>query len=137
MKGLFGIGGRGRSKRGGVSCGGLVAIGHWLLFAQPADRGTTSLGQSSSKQLLAGWIASARRSRLHEFVALARTIKRFQQLIWNTLHKHGVSNARSEATNTHIRALTKRACGYHSPEALIVKAILTRGGLKLELRGRK
>src|SRR5450755_3701543 len=89
------------------------------------------------EQLLAGWIAWARRSRLHEFVALARTIKRFQQLIWNTLHKHGVSNARSEATNTHIRALTKRAYGYHSPEALIAMAMLTRGGLELELPGRK
>ena len=32
------------------------------------------------EELLAGWIAWARRSRLHEFVALARTIKRFQQL---------------------------------------------------------
>ena len=89
------------------------------------------------EQLLAGWIAWARRSRLHEFVALARTIKRFQQLIWNTLHQHGVSNARSEATNTHIRALTKRAYGYHSPEALIAMAMLTRGGLELELPGRK
>ena len=89
------------------------------------------------EELLAGWIAWARRSRLHEFVALARTIKRFQQLIWNTLHKHGVSNARSEATNTHIRALTKRAYGYHSPEALIAMAMLTRGGLNLELPGRK
>ena len=36
------------------------------------------------EQLLGGWIAWARRSRLPEFVALARTIKRFQQLIWNT-----------------------------------------------------
>ena len=89
------------------------------------------------EQLLAGWIAWARRSRLPEFVKLARTIKRFQQLIWNTLHKHGVSNARSEATNTHIRALTKRAYGYHSPEALIAMAMLTRGGLNLELPGRK
>jgi len=31
--------------------------------------------------------------------------------------------------NTHIRALTKRAYGYHSPEALIGMAMLTRGGL--------
>jgi len=38
-------------------------------------------------------------------------------------------NGRSEATNTHIRALTKRAYGYHSPEALIGMAMLTRGGL--------
>ena len=85
--------------------------------------------------LLAGWIAWARRSRLPEFVKLARTIVRFQQLIWNTL-RHHVSNALSEATNTHIRALTKRAYGYRSPEALIAMAMLTRGGLKLELPGR-
>ena len=70
------------------------------------------------KVLLAGWIAWARRSRLGEFVTLARTIQRFQQLIWNTL-RHNLSNALSEATNTHIRALTKRAYGYHSPEAPI------------------
>ena len=86
--------------------------------------------------LLAGWISWARRSRLGEFVKLARTIQRFQQLIWNTL-KHGISNARTEATNTHLRALTKRAYGYHSPEALIAMAMLTRGGLELELPGRK
>ena len=88
------------------------------------------------KVLLAGWISWARRSRLPEFVTLARTIKRFQQLIWNTL-RHHLSNALSEATNTHIRALTKRAYGYHSPEALIAMAMLTRGGLTLALPGRK
>src|SRR5664279_188602 len=55
------------------------------------------------KVLLAGWISRARRSRLAEFVTLARTIQRFQQLIWNTL-RHNLSNALSEATNTHIRA---------------------------------
>ena len=85
--------------------------------------------------LLAGWIAWARRSRLPEFVTLARTIVRFRQLIWNTL-RHHVSNALSEATNTHIRALTKRAYGYRSPEALIAMAMLTRGGLTLDLPGR-
>jgi transposase len=88
------------------------------------------------KVLLAGWISWARRSRLPEFVTLARTIKRFQQLIWNTL-RHHLSNALSEATNTHIRALTKRAYGYHSPEALIAMAMLTRGGLTVALPGRK
>ena len=87
------------------------------------------------EELLAGWIAWARRSRLPEFVKLARTIVRFQQLIWNTL-RHHVSNALSEATNTHIRALTKRAYGYRSPEALIAMAMLTRGGLTLDLPGR-
>ena len=57
-------------------------------------------------------------------------------LIWNTL-AHNLSNARSEATNTHLRALTKRAYGYHSPEALIGMAMLTRGGLCPALPGRK
>ena len=88
------------------------------------------------RQLLAGWLAWASRSRLAEFIKLAATIKRFQQLIWNTL-EHSMSNARSEATNTHIRALTKRAHGDHSPEALIARAMLTCGGLHLQLPARK
>ena len=49
-------------------------------------------------------------------------------LITNTL-VHGMSNARSEATNTHLRTLTTRAYGFHTPEALICMAMLTRGGL--------
>ncbi len=49
-------------------------------------------------------------------------------LIHNTLDHH-LGNALSEATNTHLRLLTRRAYGYHSPEALIAMATLTRGGL--------
>jgi transposase len=49
-------------------------------------------------------------------------------LIHNTLDHH-LDNALSEATNTHLRLLTRRAYGYHSPEALIAMATLTRGGL--------
>ena len=82
----------------------------------------------TGRELLAGWLAWARRSQLPGFVALAATIKRFQQLIFNTLD-HGLSNALSEATNTHLRALTKRANGFHTPEAFIAMAMLTRGGL--------
>jgi transposase len=87
------------------------------------------------RQLLAGWLSWASHSRIPEFVALARSIRRYRDLIWNTLD-HGLSNARSEATNTHLRALTKRAYGYHSPEALIAMALLTRGGLCPPLPGR-
>ena len=87
----------------------------------------------SSKRKRSAW---ASRSRLGEFVKLARTIQRFEQPIWNTLD-HGLSNALSEATNTHLRAPTKRANGFHTPEALIAMAMLTRGGLDLELPGRK
>ena len=87
------------------------------------------------RQLLAGWLSWASHSRIPEFVALARSIRRYRQFILNTLD-HGLSNALSEATNTHLRALTKRAYGYHSPDALIAMAMLTRGGLCPALPGR-
>jgi transposase len=89
----------------------------------------------TGRQLLAGWLSWASNSRIPEFVALARSIRRYRDLIWNTLD-HNVSNARTEATNTHLRALTKRAYGFHSPEALIGMALLTRGGLCPALPGR-
>jgi len=43
-------------------------------------------------QLLAGWLSWASHSRISEFVALARTIRRYRDLIGNTLD-HGLSNA--------------------------------------------
>lgn len=87
------------------------------------------------RQLLAGWLAWARRCRLPAFVKLAHTIEKYRPLIWNTVD-HGLSNARVEATNTHLRVLTRRAYGFHSPDALIAMAMLTRGGLRPELPGR-
>jgi transposase len=90
---------------------------------------------ADARALLGGWIAWARRCRLEPFVRLAKTIKNYQALILNAV-EHGLSNARSEATNTHLRLLTRRAYGYHSPEALIAMADLTRGGLCPPLPGR-
>jgi transposase len=90
---------------------------------------------SQGRALLAGWISWARRSRLPEFVKLAATLTRYLPLIRNTLDT-GLGNARSEATNTHLRLLTRRAYGYHSPDALIAMANLTRGGLCPPLPGR-
>ncbi|MGH3625298.1 MAG: ISL3 family transposase, partial [Sciscionella sp.] len=85
--------------------------------------------------LLAGWIAWATRCRIPEFTALAKTIKHYRHLIHNTLD-HELSNARAEATNTHLRVLTRRAYGFHTPQALISMAMLTRGGLCPPLPGR-
>ncbi len=90
---------------------------------------------AQGKQLLAGWLAWARRCRLPAFTKLATTIKRYEPLIRNTL-EHRLSNARSEATNVHLRVLTRRAYGFHSPQALIAMAMLTRGGLCPQLPGR-
>ena len=66
---------------------------------------------------------------------MAKTIKKYQTLILNAV-EHGLSNARSEATNTHLRLLTRRAYGYHSPDALIALADPARGGLCPALPGR-
>ena len=84
--------------------------------------------------LLAGWIDMAKDCGIAEFEKLCRSIEKYRT-IGNTLD-HNVTNARSESTNTHLRALTKRAYGYHSPEALIGMAMLTRGGLCPPLPGR-
>ena len=82
----------------------------------------------------AGWLAWAQRCRLPAFAKLAKTIKKFQQLILNAV-EYGLSNARSEATNTHLRLLTRRSYGL-SPESLMAMADLTRGGLCPPLPGR-
>ena len=88
------------------------------IFAAKGDHG---------RQLLAGWLAWANRSRLTPFVKLAKTVEHHKPLIINTL-VHELSNARSEATNTPLRTLTRRAYGFHTPEALIGTAMLTRAG---------
>jgi Transposase and inactivated derivatives len=90
---------------------------------------------ATAKTLLAGWISWAQRCRLAPFTKLAKTIIKYRQLILNAV-EHGLSNARSEGTNTHLRLLTRRAYGYRSPEAFIAMADLTRGGLCPPLPGR-
>nr|WP_279099461.1 ISL3 family transposase [Gordonia bronchialis] len=82
--------------------------------------------------LLTGVQAWARASDIPEIAALGRTLDLYNTRIRNAL-RHNISNARSEATNTHLRALTKRAYGFHTPEALIAMAELTRGGACPEL----
>lgn len=87
------------------------------------------------KALLAGLIAWCQRCRIPEFTKFAATLKRFRQLIWNTLD-HAVSNGRAEAINTQLAALTTRARGFHSAQAFIAMAELTCGGLCPNLPGR-
>jgi transposase len=92
-------------------------------------------GPGRGHALLAGLISWSARCRIPEFARLGATLRRFRDLIWNTLET-GTTNARVEAANTHLRALTKRACGFRSPGALIAMATLTRGGLCPPLPGR-
>jgi transposase len=91
--------------------------------------------ESTAKSLLGGWLAWTKRSRLPEFTHVARTVDQFRDLIWNTLET-GLSNSVLEATNNHLRLLTRRAYGFHSAEALIAMSELTVGGLCPSLPGR-
>jgi transposase len=52
----------------------------------------------AGRALLAGLISWWRRCRIPEFTALAKTLKNYQGLIWNTLD-HQISNGRAEGVN--------------------------------------
>jgi transposase len=83
----------------------------------------------------AAWLTMCAASTLEVFRSLGVRVARYRSEIANTMAVK-LSNARAEATNTHLRVLTRRAYGFHSPEALIAMAMLTRGGLCPELPGR-
>ena len=99
-------------------------------------REVISTGGQAGAELLTGWIAWARDSGIPEMRRLSDTVIHYRPLILNTL-RHGLSNARTEATNTHLRAITKRSYGLHTPDALIGLAMLTRGGCCPNLPGRR
>jgi len=82
------------------------------------------LAPAAAIALLDEWIAWARRCRLGPFVKLARTITKQRAGIVAAI-EHGLSNARVEAINTQIRLITRRAFGFHSPDALIALAMLS------------
>jgi len=82
--------------------------------------------------LLDGWLAWARRCRLQPFRRLARTITEQRDGILAAI-QHGLSNARVEAINTQIRLITRRAFGFHSPDALIALAMLSLADLRPSL----
>jgi transposase len=81
------------------------------------------LPTAAAERLLDRWLVWARRCRLPSFVKLARTITEQRDGITAAV-THGLSNARIEQINTQIRLITRRAFGFHSPEALIALAML-------------
>ncbi|HCT77073.1 MAG TPA: ISL3 family transposase [Micromonosporaceae bacterium] len=80
-------------------------------------------------ELLDAWLAWARRSRLAPFVKLAKTITSQRPGIEAAI-QNGLSNARIEQVNTQIRLITRRAYGFHTPQALIALAMLSLGALR-------
>lgn len=81
------------------------------------------------------WLAWASRSRIPEFVATGRRVRRAQATIQAAIH-HRLSNALVESTNTKLRLLTRNAYGFKKPEALIALGLLALGGHKPTLPSR-
>ncbi len=89
-------------------------------------RAVFATGGKEGVHLLRRWISWARRCRLPEFVEVARRITRHWTAIEASLLT-GLSNGLVESVNTKIRAINRRAFGFHHVEAFIALAKLSLG----------
>lgn len=71
-----------------------------------------------ARDKLTDWLGWASRSKLRPFVKAAKTIRKYATGILAYV-KTGLSNGRSEGINGKIRAITRRAYGFHSAQSLI------------------
>jgi len=105
----------------------LLKEGLRLIFTMPYTAAVEALDR---------WISWARRCRIPAFVKLQKSIVKHKTRILAAI-EHNLSNGLIESTNTKIRLLTRMAFGFKSPEALIALALLTLGGHRPDLPGRK
>ncbi|WP_199921651.1 ISL3 family transposase [Intrasporangium calvum] len=82
--------------------------------------------------LLARWCSRAQRSRIPDFVKTAATIRKHTDGIAAAIDRK-LSNGRHEGLNNKIRTMTRRAYGFHSPEAALALIMLTCGPTTLKL----
>jgi transposase len=90
------------------------------------------LDTADALEVLDRWCSRARRSRIPEFVKAAKTIRKNRAGIAAAI-EHGLANARHEGLNNKIRTMTRRAYGFHSPEAALALIMLTCGPIVLTL----
>jgi transposase len=105
----------------------LLKEGLRLVFQLPHDEAGDALDH---------WINWARRSRIPIFVRLQQRILKHKTAILAAI-EHGLSNGRIESVNTKIRLITRIAFGFSSPQALIALAMLSLGGHRPTLPGRR
>jgi len=105
----------------------LLKEGLRLIFTMPHEAAVEALDR---------WISWARRCRIPAFVKLQRSIVKHRARILAAI-EHNLSNGLIESTNTKIRLITRMAFGFKSVEALIALALLTLGGHRPALPGRK
>lgn len=105
----------------------LLKEGLRVVFQLPYDEAVEALDR---------WISWARRCRIPAFVKLQKSIVKHRTRILAAI-EHNLSNGLIESTNTKIRLITRIAFGFKSPEALIALALLSLGGHRPDLPGRK
>lgn len=105
----------------------LLKEGLRLIFTMP---------HQAAVEALERWISWARRCRIPAFVKLQKSIVKHRARILAAI-EHNLSNALIESTNTKIRLITRMAYGFKSVEALIALALLTLGGHRPALPGRR
>ena len=105
----------------------LLKEGLRLIFTMP---------YAAAVEALERWISWARRCRIPSFVKLQKSIVKHRARILAAI-EHSLSNGLIESTNTKIRLITRMAFGFKSPQALIALALLTLGGHRPVLPGRK
>ncbi len=105
----------------------LLKEGLRVVFTLPYDAAVDALDR---------WISWARRCRIPAFVKLQKSIVKHRPRILAAI-EHNLSNGLIESTNTKIRLITRIAFGFKSPEALIALALLSLGGHRPVLPGRK
>lgn len=85
-----------------------------------------------ARRAIDDWLAWASRSRLAPFVKLARTIRKHKDDILAYIDER-LTNGLVEGINNKLRAVARRAFGYHTPTSLIAMLYLVAGGVRLEL----
>jgi transposase len=84
-----------------------------------------------AQRALHAWLAWASRSRLQPFVRAARTIRKHLAGIVAYVRTR-LTNGLTEGLNGKIRVITRRAYGFHSPQALTAMILLCCGGVQLD-----
>lgn len=84
-----------------------------------------------AREAIEEWLAWASRSKLEPFVRLARTIRDHKEGILAYI-KERYTNGTVEGTNNKLRVIARRACGFHSADALIAMLFLCAGGIELD-----
>jgi transposase len=90
------------------------------------------LSAGEAARLLDRFVSWARRSRLASFVKLQRTIREHRAGILAALEL-GINNGRTEGLNRRVRAITSRAFGFHSANAVAAMIMLCCGPVQLQL----